>query len=98
MKALNYSPKAERDLGEIWTYTAKRWSNQQADTYLTQILDALDNVAAGRLVGTPAPAVRPGYRRLLIGAHVAFYEETDAKVTVIRILHQSMDRDRHLDD
>jgi toxin ParE1/3/4 len=98
VKALVYSPEAERDLGEIWTFTADRWFISQADTYLTQLLDALDNVAAGRLTGTDASDVRPGHRRLLVGSHVAFYTEAASQIIVIRVLHQSMDADRHLDD
>jgi toxin ParE1/3/4 len=98
VKSLVYAPKAERDLEEIWTYTAERWSVLQADTYLTQVFDALDSVAAGRLKGTSAAAVRAGYRRLLVGSHVAFYTDTHAEITIVRILHQSMDADRRLDD
>jgi toxin ParE1/3/4 len=98
VKSLVYSPRAERDLAEIWTYTPERWSVLQADTYLTQLLDALDSVAAGRLKGMAAAGVRLGYCRLLVGSHVAFFKETGAEVTVVRILHQSMDADQHLYD
>jgi toxin ParE1/3/4 len=97
VKLLVYSPEADRDLGEIWSYTAERWSVLQADTYLNQLLDAFDSLAAGRLRGSPANASRPGYLRLPVGSHVAFYRET-AEVIIVRVLHQRMDAGRHLDD
>ncbi|WP_220124964.1 type II toxin-antitoxin system RelE/ParE family toxin [Roseovarius sp. TE539] len=38
-----------------------------------------------------AAEVAPGLRRALAGAHVVFFREDAAAVTVIRVLHQRMD-------
>jgi toxin ParE1/3/4 len=96
VRKLEYAPLADRDLLDIWAYTAKRWSEQQADTYLDRIYDVLDDVAAGRLQGLSADEVRPGYRLCRAGSHVAYFVEGSDTVTVIRVLHQSMDPDRQL--
>lgn len=38
-----------------------------------------------------AEEVGPGLRRALVGSHVVFFREDAAAVTVVRVLHQSMD-------
>jgi hypothetical protein len=44
----------------------------------------------------PASDLRQGYARRLTGSHIIFYRITDGGVDVVRVLHQSMDFDRHL--
>ncbi len=39
---------------------------------------------------------REGYLRYPVGAHVAFYRESERTLDVIRVLDQRMDVERHL--
>jgi toxin ParE1/3/4 len=96
VKRLEYTPEADNDLIEIWAYTAERWSELQADTYLSRIFDMLDDVAAGRMHGLSAEDVRPGYRLCRAGSHVAYFVDDTDTITVIRVIHQSMDPDQHV--
>lgn len=89
------SPRAERDLEEIWDYTVEAWSQLQADAYLGQIFETLERLATGAEVGRPV-IVRDGYLKVPVGRHLVFYREGKDGVDVIRILHQRMDVDRHL--
>lgn len=68
------APKAEDDLEEIWLYTYRSWSVDQADRYVAEIIAAVEDLAAGRAKGRPAE-VRQGYFRHPVGAHVVFYRE-----------------------
>ena len=88
------SPMAEADLEEIWIYTAQEWSREQAEIYTNDIVDAFEDIAAGKKVGRPA-LVREGYRKTLIGRHAIYYQNRSEVIAIIRILHQSMDVDRH---
>ena len=89
------SPMAEADLEEIWVYTAQEWSSAQAEMYTNDIIDAFEDIAAGKKAGRPA-LVREGYLKILIGKHAIYYRLQGEAIAVMRILHQSMDVERHL--
>ena len=41
--------------------------------------------------------VHDGYRVLFVGSHAVYYNATSDSVHVVRVLHESMDPDRHLE-
>ena len=89
------SPLAETDLEQIWLYTFKTWSLEQADSYYSGFVAAFEGLAAGRKTGRPVD-IREGYLKYAVGSHLVFYRITDSSVDVIRVLHQKMDATRHL--
>src|SRR4051794_20999673 len=89
------SPLAEIDLEEIWLYTLRNWSPDQADRYHGQIMAAIEGLAAGVKTGRPV-TIRAGYFKYPVGSHFVFYRQSDAGLDVIRILHQRMDAEAHL--
>jgi len=89
------TPRAETDLEEIWLYTAREWSPDQAESYTDEIIDVFEAIADGTKPGQPVP-VRVGYRKALVGRHVIYFKRGDDTVVIVRILHQSMDLDRHI--
>lgn len=89
------SPMAEADLEEIWVYTAQEWSREQAEIYTNDIIDAFEDIVEGKKAGRPA-LVREGYLKTLIGRHAIYYQIRGEVIAIIRILHQSMDVERHL--
>jgi len=88
-------PLAESDLEEIWRYTFKTWSMEQADRYHAGIVSAFEEIADGWRVGLPS-TVRQGYMKSRVGSHFIYYRIEDASVVVVRILHTKMDVERHL--
>jgi toxin ParE1/3/4 len=89
------SPLAVTDLEEIWLYTARTWSQEQAGSCHAGLVSAFVGLAAGRKTGRPAD-IREGCFKYAVGSHLVFYRPTDAGIDVIRILHQRMDTNRHL--
>ena len=89
------SPMAEEDLEHIWTYTARKWSVEQAETYTNDIINMFEDIAAGRRDGRPV-LVRAGYLKTLIGRHAIYFQVRGEVIAIIRILHQRMDVERHL--
>jgi len=89
------SPLAETDLEDIWVYTFKTWSSEQADRYQNQIIATIKELANGKKTGRPVP-VREGYYKYAVGSHYVFYRVSGASLDVIRILHQRMDVASHL--
>lgn len=94
MKNYSLRPRAERDLENIWRYSASRWDVAQADAYLSMIESAMGALAQGR-IASPSDIVA-GYGRRLAGSHVIYYQAGPDGIVVVRILHQSMDVGRHL--
>lgn len=98
MTPLLLRPRAVRDLEQIWTWTAERWDQAQAERYIASIPDTCAALAAGEITGTDASDVRPGYRKARSGRHLVFFRLTgDGAIEVVRILHQRMDSASHLD-
>ena len=91
MGEYRFSPRAERDLEEIWRYTQDRWSAAQADRYTGALIDMVEELAAHPAKGRPVDHIRAGYRRQAAGSHVIFYRQGRGGIEVVRILHASMD-------
>ena len=90
--------QAESDLVEIWNYTAVRWGLSQAERYVSQVLNMLDMLGGNPRLGSSASEVRSGYRKKAVGSHIIFYREDDGVIDVVRILHQRMDLQHHLNN
>ena len=90
------TPRARADLDEIWNYTAERWSVPQAERYLREIQRGIEAVAIRPGLGRRCDELRAGYYKMPVGSHILFYRRTESKIHVVRVLHQSMDVDRHL--
>lgn len=97
MTAYVLSPRAQRDIEDIWDYTADHWNVRQAETYIRQIKLAIETVAAEPKIGRSCSDIRPGYWKYPAGSHVVFFRLTDnGIIDIVRILHSRMDFERHL--
>ena len=90
------SPRAQRDIDEIWDYSASIWGVQQAEVYVRQIRRAVEIVAEDPCRGRNCDNIRAGYRKYPAGSHFVFYRVVEGGIDVVRILHQRMDFDQHL--
>jgi toxin ParE1/3/4 len=88
------TPLAQADLENIWNCTADTWSPEQADKYISEFVTAFAAIAAGKRKGLVAE--RAGYLKYAVGSHLVFYREGEATIDVVRVLHQSMEVERHL--
>lgn len=96
-RQLVVSERAAADLREIWLYSFRNWGEALADRYLDELDTGLRGCGARPERGRRRDEIRPGYCSVHIRKHVAFYTFTPAAVLVQRVLHGSMDPDRHLD-
>lgn len=90
MTRVTYSPRAERDLEDIWLYTDQRWGQGQADRYTDEISQACLAIAKGHCLPRRAIGFEP-YFKLSVGKHVVYFVHEDEGNFVVRVLHQSMD-------
>ena len=89
-------PRARRDLTEIWNYTEREWSVDQAETYTRDLMSAIERLALQPGLGSDRSDVRPGLRKLMAGSHAIYYFHDDRVLRVSRILHVRMDVERAL--
>jgi toxin ParE1/3/4 len=90
------SPRAQADIDEIWNFTADRWGDAQAERYIRDIRRAIETAARNPRRCRACDDVRPGYWKYPAGTHMIFFRLIDGGIDVVRILHQSMDFERHL--
>lgn len=84
------SPLAERDLEEIWSYTARTWSREQADRYHADIVAVIEDLAKRTRTGQAIDDIRSGYFKYAVGQHFVFYRfATD--LDIVRVLRRRMD-------
>lgn len=95
MRQYRLSPLAIADLENIWLYTFRQWSPEQADQYHADLIATIEALAKGIKVGRPTD-IREGYFKCASGRHFVFYRQSKTTLDVIRILHQRMDVERHL--
>lgn len=64
MKKATYriSEKAVHDLEDIWLYTSKTWSQEQADRYYKLLIDEIEYVAKNFESGKSMEHIKHGYR------------------------------------
>jgi len=96
MARYSLTPRARRDLDDIWTYSVERWDEGQAMAYVRELRSAIEAVADRPSRGRPCDDIRPGYFKISRASHVVFYRLLNGEVEVVRILHQRMDFTRHL--
>ncbi|MCB1736452.1 MAG: type II toxin-antitoxin system RelE/ParE family toxin [Gammaproteobacteria bacterium] len=87
---------ARNDLEAIWAYTVETWGIQQAERYFESLFVAFDELANNPQMGRTRDEVLPGLRSFPQGRHVVFYEVDGPTITIIGIVHQSADVNRHL--
>jgi toxin ParE1/3/4 len=89
-RPIDWSPKAKKDLRDIWRYYARTASLEVADRMLRKI--SVESERIGRL---PTPGRErdefPGLRRLPVRPYTIFFRITPEKVEVVRVLHEERD-------
>ncbi|WP_431065242.1 type II toxin-antitoxin system RelE/ParE family toxin [Methylotuvimicrobium sp.] len=92
MKAFELTQAAKKDLREIAKFTEIRWGRNQRYLYLKQFDDVFHFLADNPSVGKKCDHIKIGYKKFPQGSHIIFFREgTNSKITIIRVLHKSMD-------
>ena len=96
MTPVEISGAADADLTDIFEYGADHFGDDAAAAYLRGFDQALAMIADHPQIGAIHDSVRPPIRSLPHGSHRIYYDVTDSRVIVRRILHKAMDVERHL--
>ena len=87
---------ADQDLVDIWLYTFYEWGEQQADKYLDDMDGAITLLAEQPLISPERTDLEPPVRIHHHGHHLIVYLAFKDGIRILRVLHESMDVDSHL--
>jgi toxin ParE1/3/4 len=87
----------EQDLVDIWLYTFTEWGEQQANKYLDELDAAIKLLADQPLICHERTELEPPVRIHHHGHHLIVYLVVGDGINLVRVLHQSMDVDSHLE-
>ncbi len=90
MRKFITTPEARVDLNGIRDYTAAHWDTEQADRYISLIIETCDNLAEGSVHGRQVDFLRAGYLKYPVGSRVVFYGFFANGIDVVRVLHKKM--------
>ena len=90
------SSRAESDLSEIADYTIETFGIEQARRYMDGLEACFQTLAGKPLDGRGAGELAPKLRRFKHQSHMVFYMPEEEGVFIVRVLHKSMDFQRHL--
>ncbi len=84
--------KAVEDLANIWNYSIDAWSEQQADSYYSQLIESCQKLAANPKLGKNYPRIQKSLLGFHVNKHIVFYRIiSDDVIEITRILHEMMD-------
>lgn len=96
---------AENDFANIAAWTAENHGQKQAEIYVDALLDTIDELSSGEPIQSKArDEIAIGLRTFHMrkrgrrGRHLLVYKAADDILTIVRILHHSMEVSRHLPD
>lgn len=91
------SNKAVDDLNDVWDYTVKIWSENQAEIYYSLLIDSCQEIANKPDQGKSYDVVEKNVLGYKTGEHIIFYQIISLKeIEVVRILHGMMDMKNHI--
>jgi toxin ParE1/3/4 len=90
-RSVAFRPDARVDLADIWSYSAERWGEEQADVYIGEIHAKIAIAADNPNLGSDSGELYPGLRRIKAGSHLIYYLASDAMLDIVRVLHQRRD-------
>ena len=97
MATFYISNKAVEDLNDIWDYTVKTWSENQAEIYYSLLMDSCQELANKPSQGKSYDVVEKNVLGFKTGEHIIFYQIVSLnEIEVVRILHGIMDMKNHI--
>jgi toxin ParE1/3/4 len=88
---------AEQDLLDIWLHTFTERGERQADAYLDDLSEVISLLAEQPQIARERTEFSPPVRIHPHAHHLIVYIANSGGVNIVRVLHESMDVDEHLE-
>jgi toxin ParE1/3/4 len=96
MKKYTTSGKSDRDITDIYKYSAVNFGFAKAGLYLEGMYQTFSRLGDNPGIGPSFSIGRKTYRRFEYESHVIFYKKRARDILIVRVLHERMDAKRHL--
>lgn len=97
MRLLELTQIARADLRSIRRYSERTWGSDRTAEYMEALRDTMKGLLAGTVVSRNRNDLRPGLQMATSGRHRVFFEVDQSRILVVRVLHDRMDYQRHLE-
>lgn len=97
MPRYEFTARAAEDLREIGRYTKQAGGVVQARRYREELELALKKLSLSPRIGREREEIAPQVPSFNVASHIAFYLPRKDGITVLRLLHPSMDVERAFD-
>jgi toxin ParE1/3/4 len=88
-------PRAYKDLEKIYLYSLKEFGSKRADQYVKDLDIAFNQLLGNPKLGTDYSCIHSNLMAYKVMSHLVFYKSSNINLSIIRILHKSMDYERH---
>ncbi|HTJ57427.1 MAG TPA: type II toxin-antitoxin system RelE/ParE family toxin [Devosiaceae bacterium] len=89
-RSIEHGPEARADLFEIWNYVAHH-NRRAADELIRQFNLIFQTLAENPMIGRARDELEPGLRSFPYRRYIVFYNSSDTKLAIIRILSSYRD-------
>ncbi len=96
-KIYKLRPKADQDLTNIYHYSVQEFGEKRAELYIKNLDASFKKLAQQPELAKDYHFVRASLLAYSVVSHVVFFKKSDWGITVLRVLHCSMDYGRHLE-
>ncbi len=95
-RIIKLKPKAYDDINNIYQFSLKEFGQAKATEYIKSLDETFHKLVNDSNLGTDYSDIRPELLAYLASSHIVFFKHSENGITVLRVLHQSMDFNRHL--
>lgn len=95
-KIFKLSPSADQDLVNIFHYSIQKFGEKRAELYIKNLNDSFRILAQQPELGKDYGFVRSNLLAYSVVSHIVFFKVSVWGITILRVLHRSMDYGRHL--
>ena len=96
LKNYELTKEADADLEDIFDYTEKSQSRNQAIVYLSNIEDLFFQLCKQPNLGRTRKEIKEGIFSIAFQKHIIFYKIIENKLLIIRVLHERRDMPKNL--
>ncbi|HVE44470.1 MAG TPA: type II toxin-antitoxin system RelE/ParE family toxin [Gammaproteobacteria bacterium] len=94
-KTYRLYPKAIDDLDSIYLYSTREFGSQRTEDYILAIEANFQRLTDDPMIARKCDYIKQNLKAFNVGSHIIFFKITDHGISIIRVLHQSMDFIRH---